>query len=186
MTVTPFSVSSTASASGISSTTTASTSSSTPACQNLYEIPIVEAACAVPYGGNHTDAMSACCKSADVVSYGNNCGLFCIAEDQTIKELEDCLFDEGVAYQSVFCNANLTATATNTDPSVPASASASVIVTGGSESDDASETGSGDDADPTDSDSAAPGLAPALGVTTTGVTIGALLLSALAFGAFQF
>ncbi|KAI1267802.1 hypothetical protein F5Y18DRAFT_271344 [Xylariaceae sp. FL1019] len=181
MDVTAFSVSTSA----VSSTTTAAMSSSAPSCQNLYEIPIVEAACAVPFGGNHTDAMSACCKSADVVSYSNDCGLFCIAEDQTIKDLQDCLFDEGVAYQSVFCNANLTATATNTEPSVPASASASVVATGGSESDDSSETGSGDDADTTNTDSAAPGLAPAFGVTTTGVTIGALLFSALAFGAFQ-
>ncbi|KAI3330143.1 hypothetical protein F4824DRAFT_348240 [Ustulina deusta] len=167
-----------------------SSSTATPACSNLYEIPISEPGCAVSFNSEHQDAMSACCKSAAVISYFNNCGLYCVAADQTIKELQDCLFGEKVAYQDVFCNAQNNATATNTNPDIPASASASVVA-GGDDDDDKDGGKTGDDGgndakpSPSDSGSPAPRLAPELGVSKTGLTIGALLFSAMAFGAFQ-
>lgn len=131
--------------------------------------------------------MSSCCKSADVISYYDDCGLFCVAADQTIKDLQDCLFDKKVAYQDVFCNANTTATATNTDPEIPATASASVVSDGDGNDDNNNndDNDDSDDAAPTDSGSAAPRLAPELSVSKAGLTIGALLFSAMAFGAFQ-
>ncbi|TGJ86600.1 hypothetical protein E0Z10_g2159 [Xylaria hypoxylon] len=170
-------------------TNSGSTPSSTaaPVCSNLYEIPTTEPGCAVSFNGQHQDAMSTCCKSAAVISYFNDCGLYCAASDQTIKELQDCLFGEKVAYQDVFCNAPNNATATNTDPDIPATASASVVAGGDSDDDnDGGKNGDDDnDAKPSDSGSAAPRLAPELNVSKAGLTIGALLFSAMAFGAFQ-
>ncbi|KAF2971779.1 hypothetical protein GQX73_g1831 [Xylaria multiplex] len=169
-------------------TSPGSTPSSTTAC-NLYEIPIADPGCAVSFNSQHKDAMSTCCKSAAVISYFSDCGLYCAAADQTIKELQDCLFNEKVAYQDVFCNAQNNATATNTNPDVPATASASVVA-GGDDDDKDGDKNGGDDDDndspsPSDSGSAAPRLAPELNVSKTGLTIGALLFSAMAFGAFQ-
>ncbi|GAW17586.1 hypothetical protein ANO14919_070450 [Xylariales sp. No.14919] len=174
-------MSSTTAAATITSSGSTPSSTTSPAC-NLYEIPITEPGCAVSFGSQHQDAMSACCKSAAVISYFNDCGLYCAAADQTIKELQDCLFGEKVAYQDVFCNAQNNATATNTDPELPATASASVVAGG----DDGDNKGDDDDKpSPSDSGSAAPRLAPELHVSKTGLTIGALLFSAMAFGAFQ-
>ncbi|RYC62621.1 hypothetical protein CHU98_g3583 [Xylaria longipes] len=172
-------------------TISSATPTATPACANLYEIPISEPGCAVSFAGaGHEDAMEACCKSADVVSYFNDCGLYCVAADQTIKELQDCLFGQKVAYQDVFCNAMNNATATNTDPDLPATASASVVAGGDDDGDDKNGDGKdGDDSDDGKDDgdkgSAAPRLAPEFGLSKTGLTVGALLVSAMAFGAVQ-
>lgn len=46
---------------------------------NVWEIPVEDASCGMPFGGNHTDIMSECCGKADVVSYRNDCGLYCLA-----------------------------------------------------------------------------------------------------------
>ncbi|KAI1364102.1 hypothetical protein F5Y08DRAFT_221831 [Xylaria arbuscula] len=178
----------------VSGTSSVSTPSATPSAScgsTLYQIPFSDAGCATPFSSDNQDALSSCCKSADVISYYDSCGLFCVAADQTVKDLQDCLFGEKVAYQDVFCNANTTATATNTDPDLPATATASVV-SGGDDDDDGDGDDSGDDGDddsddaaPSDSGSAAPRLAPEFGVSKTGLTIGALLFSAMAFGAFQ-
>ncbi|KAI0186259.1 hypothetical protein EV127DRAFT_439276 [Xylaria flabelliformis] len=173
----------------ISSSSSSPSATPTPACANLYEIPISEAGCAVSFAGaGHKDAMEACCKSADVVSYFNDCGLYCVAAGQTIKDLQDCLFDQKVAYQDVFCNANVNATATNTNPELPPTASASVVAgKGGDDSGNGTDSGSGSGSgdgnnDGGDGKSAATRLE---GFSKTGMTIGALLVSALAFGAVQ-
>ncbi|KAI0969592.1 hypothetical protein F4678DRAFT_165530 [Xylaria arbuscula] len=179
-------MSSTAAATVTSTGSTAS-ASATPACNNLYVIPVDDPGCAVPFSSDNKDSMSACCKSAAVISYSNDCGLYCAASDQTIKDLQDCLFGKKVAYQNVFCNANVNATATDANPSVPASASASVV-SGGDDNDNGgsgSDSSSGATASPSDSGSAAPRMAPEMGVSKAGLTIGALLFSAMAFGAFQ-
>ncbi|RYP65146.1 hypothetical protein DL770_009065 [Monosporascus sp. CRB-9-2] len=186
----------------VTTTTTGGTATQTGSCgANLYDIPTRDVACAVPFsaGGNdHTDIMIQCCGAADVVSYRGNCGLYCLAVDQTVAELTECLHDAGAAWGEVFCN-NDTATATATAPGdaeVPATASASVIATGDADSTDGgdgtgdgeSEDGNADNADAPDAEDspgAAPGLRPEFGVSTLGLTIGALLFSATAFGAFQ-
>ncbi|PSR80599.1 hypothetical protein BD289DRAFT_337547, partial [Coniella lustricola] len=97
-------------------TATSATASVTGCGSLLYEIPTQDAACAVPYGGNHTEIMSACCGPADVVSYENNCGLYCLAENQNVTSLTNCLTSNGAAYGQVFCNepGNATASATTT------------------------------------------------------------------------
>ncbi|KAI3321055.1 hypothetical protein HD806DRAFT_537713 [Xylariaceae sp. AK1471] len=182
-------MSSTAAATIPITSSSASVPSPTAVC-NPYQIPITDAACAVPFGSgsNHTDAMSHCCKSAEVVSYFNDCGLYCVAVDQTIGDLQKCLFGQGVMYQDVFCNAGVNATATNTRPDLPpASASASASVVANGNGNDGGESGSESGASPTPSKSgnAAAGLAPEMGFSTMGFMIGGLLFSAMAFGAFQ-
>ncbi|CAJ2503045.1 Uu.00g104390.m01.CDS01 [Anthostomella pinea] len=171
----------------MSSTTTAASATPSVACSsNLYDIPVTDAACAVAFGGNHTDVMSGCCKSADVVSYYDDCGLYCLAADQSVKALQDCLFAGGMAWQSVFCNAGVNATATATDASVPATAQASVVSSGDSSSSDGGDDGKGgSDSSPTSSEGAGPRLQPDFSVSKLGLTIGALLFSATALGAFQ-
>ncbi|KAL2882850.1 hypothetical protein SGCOL_001540 [Colletotrichum sp. CLE4] len=167
-----------------------SATSSTVCTASLYDTPEHDRVCAMPYGGNHTDIMSACCNDADVVSYYANCGLYCLALDQSVKDLQDCLFEQGAGYTDVFCrdngNVNASATATgNVDP--PASAQASVVASGGSGSGGSSSaSGSGSSSSSTSSaNAAAAGVRVPAGVNTLGLTIGALLLSAATFGALQ-
>ncbi|KAL2022595.1 hypothetical protein VTK56DRAFT_4939 [Thermocarpiscus australiensis] len=176
-----------------STAVSASASATSTSCTGnlLYDIPVQDASCAMPYGGNHTDIMAKCCGSADVVSYYNNCGLYCLAQGQTVAELTACLFKEGAASNEVFCRGNTTASATGTVTSLPATASASVVATGGSgtktsggTSGTASATGSG--ASSTTSHNAAPrSSVPSLGNGLTGLAIAALLISATAFGALN-
>ncbi|OBR10401.1 hypothetical protein CH63R_06093 [Colletotrichum higginsianum IMI 349063] len=176
--------------------TSAAAAPSTTACgSRLYDTPVQDRVCAMPYGGNHTDIMSACCRDADVVAYYDNCGLYCLALGQSIKDLQDCLFEQGAGYTDVFCrdngNVNASATATGNPDQPPASAQASVVASGGGGGDDkdggdntASGTGSG--ASSTSSpNAAAGGLHAPAGVSTLGLTVGALLLSAATFGALQ-
>lgn len=108
-------------------TSTVLHASSTPACSNLYDTPVDDAVCAMPNTGNYTKLMFSCCKEADVINYYNGCGLYCLATDQTVKELSDCLYGEGAAWEDVFCRGNESATATGTATGLSASASASVL-----------------------------------------------------------
>ncbi|KAH7151675.1 hypothetical protein B0J13DRAFT_546621 [Dactylonectria estremocensis] len=186
----------------VSSSAAASATAGGSCGATLYDIPIKDAACALSYSKNHTSILAACCGDANVVSYYNGCGLYCLAIDQTIAELTECLYDEGAASPDVFCNGNTTDTATATaDGRLAATASASVVVTAGSSSstgssddddnDNDSSSTSGSDATSTDkssatnSDNAAPGFHPQSSVSTLGLAISALLFSATAIGAFQ-
>ncbi|RYO89559.1 hypothetical protein DL766_007745 [Monosporascus sp. MC13-8B] len=178
----------------VTATTTGGTATQTNGCgASLFDIPTRDFACAVPFsvgGEDNTDIMARCCGAADVVSYRGDCGLYCLAVDQSVTELTKCLHDAGAAWGDVFCNGNGTATATAPgEADVPATASASVVATGGADGGNG-EAGDGnaDDTDAPgaeDSPGAAPGLRPEFGVSTLGLTIGALLFSATAFGAFQ-
>ncbi|KDN67733.1 hypothetical protein CSUB01_06729 [Colletotrichum sublineola] len=165
--------------------------SSTPVCtSNLYDTPSQDRVCAMPLAGNHTAIMSACCRDADVVSYYDGCGIYCLALGQSVRDLQDCLFDQGAGYTAVFCrdngDVNASATATGNVPP-PASAQASVVASGGAgDDDDDGKSPSGSGASSTSSPNAAPAALHAPGgVSTLGLTIGALLLSAATFGALQ-
>ncbi|OTB07265.1 hypothetical protein M426DRAFT_318287 [Hypoxylon sp. CI-4A] len=175
--------------SSVTVTSSAASASSTANCgAQLYNIPVQDPAVGIPTGGNHTDIMSQCCGDADVISYYDNCGLYCLAEGQSVNDVVDCLYSKGAAYQEVFYRGNISATATVTGTALPTSAGASVVATGGSDS-KSTGTASGSDstASPTDAEgAAAAGLRPEFGsVSTMGLTIGALLFSAMTFGAFQ-
>ncbi|XDG01346.1 hypothetical protein ABKA04_000961 [Annulohypoxylon sp. FPYF3050] len=167
-------------------TSSAASASSTDCGANLYNIPVQDPSVGIRAGGNHTDIMSACCKSADVISYYSGCGLYCLAEGQSVNDIINCAYDKGAPYQDVFYRGNVNATATVTDSALPTSADASVVVTGGS----TKATGTGSDTDSSATSTSSPGAAanvrPEIGtLSTMGLTIGALLLSATAFGAFQ-
>jgi hypothetical protein len=173
------------------STTASTTSSVASSCPNLNDPPVRDAACAIPYSDDNIKHMSDCCEDADVVAYYDNCGLYCRAEGQNIRDLTNCLYEKKVPYQNVFCRgpANATASESGT-PTFAPSASASVIVEGDDDKDDddnnggngngsGNGNGNGDNNDNDDSAASRPGMG------VMGVTIGALVFSALFGGALQ-
>lgn len=177
----------------MSTTTSASVASApTNGCAaNLYDTPVHDAVCALPYSKANIKIMEACCGDTDIVSYYDNCGLYCLAIDQTVGELSKCFIKEGAADSAPFCRGNTTATATATSHKIAATADATVI-NAKSTGTDASESGSSSSgtsssgsSKSTSSDSAAPGVKAQPVVSTLGLALGALLFSATAFGAFQ-
>lgn len=143
----------------------------------LYDIPTQDASCALPYGSNHTDIMSACCQSADVVAYQDNCGLYCLAEGQSVSDLASCFQERGALPQDVFCRGVGNATATGSGDAPLASgasvvsASASASATAGRNS--SSESGSTN------------GAAGKGGLGVGGLAVTVLVFSSVMFGALQ-
>lgn len=166
----------------------ASASPSSTCTVSLYEIPTSDAACAMPYGSNHTSIMTACCKGAAVVSYYNDCGLYCLAQGQDVAQLTSCLYQGGAAWQDVFCEGNSTATATQTGTGTLAtSAGASVVATGGSVKGLASGTltGSSSLASSTVSQhSAASGRGSTSGKRKAWLAVGSVLIVSICIGIF--
>ncbi|KAJ4416171.1 hypothetical protein N0V82_006931 [Gnomoniopsis sp. IMI 355080] len=159
-----------------SSSASASATATIAQCgATLYDIPVSDAACAVAFGGNHTDVMSDCCKSADVVSYADDCGLYCLAQDQTVDDLLNCMYSQGIGYSDAFCNGTANATATGTGSGSLASG-ASVVA---SASAGTKTSGSGS----TSSETAASGASRAVRLTMSGGVISALLLTGVLAGA---
>ncbi|KKK25051.1 hypothetical protein P175DRAFT_0502442 [Aspergillus ochraceoroseus IBT 24754] len=95
-------------------TTTTTTAASSTCTGNIWVLPTQDAACAVPASGNYSDIMKKCCSSAEVRSYDNDCGLYCLAQGQTVSSLLSCIQDNGATAGEFFCNANMSATATAT------------------------------------------------------------------------
>ncbi|RAL11834.1 uncharacterized protein BO97DRAFT_405878 [Aspergillus homomorphus CBS 101889] len=93
------------------STTTATAAAAATCTGSIYVLPIQDAACALPNTGNFSSIMDKCCTPASVTKYNNDCGLYCLAQGQTVKELLGCLQDNGAVTQA-FCSANLNASAT--------------------------------------------------------------------------
>ncbi|KAI1085543.1 hypothetical protein F5B20DRAFT_518774 [Whalleya microplaca] len=183
----------------VDTTTTASTSSSTTSSSHwsyptsgcaarLYDIPTQDAACAIRWGGNHTELMDACCGRADVVGYYDSCGLYCLAVGQPVSSIIECLFAHGSGYNDVFCRGDVTATATAPNAALPTNVAISVVVSKNS----AREThvpDAGGDESPEGKGGAEGAAAPALraggSVTTMGLVIGGLLLGATNFALFR-
>ncbi|KAM5376241.1 hypothetical protein ACJZ2D_005612 [Fusarium nematophilum] len=157
------------------SSTVSAPATATTACTNLYDTPNQDATCAMPFKDSYIDIMKACCGDAKVVSYYNDCGLYCVALDQTVADLEKCLLGKEPLPQDVFCSGKNTSSLTS-DPAVPATAQATT--SGTSTGTAAASTG-------TNTDNAAPGVVPQSSVSTLGLAIGALLFSSMALGAFQ-
>jgi hypothetical protein len=165
------------------STSGAASATNTCAGPSLYDIPVSDKACAVPAGGNHTEVMSQCCKGADIVSYNDGCGLYCLAIGQPVEDITNCLFSNGIPYQDGFCNGKGNDTASATENTSPTATGASVVSEGAAGA-SASRTGSGASSSSTGgSDSSA--AAPVRGISALGVTISGLLLSSLMLGAMQ-
>ncbi|KAJ5798471.1 uncharacterized protein N7503_007767 [Penicillium pulvis] len=97
----------------MSTTTTSSVASATTACTgNVYQLPTTDAACAAVISGNMTSVFDTCCKGNNPVKYDNDCGIYCLAQEQTVEKLLDCIQTTGNNYRDVFCNDSLNATAT--------------------------------------------------------------------------
>lgn len=96
----------------IATATTSGSSAPTPSlCGAItYDIPVKEAACAIP-GTSKKDSMKKCCKT-EVETYDNDCAMYCLVADQLVKDLVNCLTDEGIKDGQVFCNEDMTATGT--------------------------------------------------------------------------
>lgn len=192
----------------MTSTVSSAAAATSTTCPGLYILPTYNANCAMPYGGNHTDIMTTCCGSAQVVSYHDNCGLYCLAVDQTIQDLVLCLYANGAKYSEVFCSNDNNATASGDISSIPTGYDASVVVgthtgiitthtgtitthtgtgtaatatTGTAKSDSTKTASSGTST----SKSAASETRPQAMVNKLGLAIGALLVSAVAFGVQQ-
>lgn len=177
-------------------TTTTTVTQPTPTnnvCPNVRDLPIDDAACGVAYSDDNVDRMKSCCKDADVLSYYDECGLYCLAEDQTIGELFKCIQgDMGDDFVDVFCSRPETATASGGEEPRE-SADVTKVAGGGSNDDDDNDNDDNDDDndnnddnndDEDDDDSAAVGLVPHSGITLVGVALSTLLFSAAAIGAF--
>lgn len=65
------------------------TTSSTTCAANLYDTPVRDIACAMPYSDDNIDRLKKCCKGADIISYYDDCGLYCLALEQSAEELTD-------------------------------------------------------------------------------------------------
>ncbi|CAH0056405.1 unnamed protein product [Clonostachys solani] len=166
----------------MSSTTAVSTSSaaapSTSAvCANIWQTPNEDKNCAMPRTDKNVDYMKKCCKSAQIVSYYNDCGVYCLAVDQTIEDLIDCLKGEGAGDTDVFCRGvgNDTASATDVgslDPTITAS-----IIAGAT-----SSSSSGKDDNNSDNKEDDKGAAVKGTVSMLGLAIGTLLISAFTIG----
>ncbi|PWY66789.1 hypothetical protein BO94DRAFT_561263 [Aspergillus sclerotioniger CBS 115572] len=95
------------------SLTTTSSPTTTTNCTtaNIYILPIQDAACALPNTGNASSIMSKCCSPASPTTYDNDCGIYCLAQDQSVRDLLNCIQSNG-AVTEPFCSGNMSATAT--------------------------------------------------------------------------
>ncbi|EXL54298.1 hypothetical protein FOCG_07369 [Fusarium oxysporum f. sp. radicis-lycopersici 26381] len=173
------------------SKTSTSTAASQTACADIYNTPNQDNVCAMFRKDNHTDIMQACCGEAKIISYSGDCGLYCVALDQTIDQLSKCLYDHGAPDEKgVWCSGNSKTTKTK-DANIPATARATVI----SDDDDEKDKDKGDDkststgtassSKSSETSNAAANTSPQFVTTTLGLTIGALVLSSMAIGAFE-
>lgn len=97
-------------------TTSAATTSATCKPASINILPTNDAACAFPAtASNATDIADKCCSPATVHHYADDCGLYCLAQDQDLGDLLNCLTSNGVRHGQVICNDRLNATATGTD-----------------------------------------------------------------------
>ncbi|KAJ5152697.1 uncharacterized protein N7482_009175 [Penicillium canariense] len=117
--------------------TKATTTAASTACiGNIYELPnVTDAACGGPVTGNMTSAFDSCCKGNSPVQYDNDCGIYCLAQEQTVGELTTCL-EQKSGTNSIFCNQRSNATAT-------AAATTKATSTGTSTSTGSAHTSSG-------------------------------------------
>jgi hypothetical protein len=175
-----------------SSVSSASAASSSTACAaQLYNQPNQDNTCAMPYTKDHISIMEKCCGDAQIVSYYDNCGIYCVAIDQSTDALSKCLFKEGAGDADVFCSGSKKVTKTE-DAKVPATAQASVVSSKDDDDKDdddessstgtSTATGTASSADSSSTETDAPSSAAKSGISTMGVAIGALLFSSFAFG----
>ncbi|KAL5340927.1 hypothetical protein BJX70DRAFT_396309 [Aspergillus crustosus] len=158
----------------------ATTTSSAPSAScsggvSSWILPVQDAACAlVNSGGNSSTILDRCCADADVESFNDDCGLYCLAQGQNVGDLLSCIEDGGATPGQFFCSGNMTATATAPAPSA----------TGDNDNDD--DNDDDDDASPTsDAEDGGPtGAAVRLNqpVSKTGLGVLAMLFASAFLG----
>ncbi|OKL62229.1 hypothetical protein UA08_02238 [Talaromyces atroroseus] len=156
----------------LTSTATTTSASTTSSCTPVWTIPTTDAACGIHPSGNASEVMTQCCGVASVVSYNNGCSEYCLAQDQNVGDLVNCLYKNGLDWNSVYCNDASNATATAAVSSASSTGTSSGTGT-------ASSTGSS--ASSTSSTGAA---APIAKVSTGGVGVLALLFCSAFIGTF--
>ncbi|KAJ4246290.1 hypothetical protein NW762_013641 [Fusarium torreyae] len=176
------------------SKTTSSVAATQTACHNIYDTPNQDNVCAMYRKDNHTDIMRECCGDAKIITYSGDCGIYCVAVDQTIDKLSKCLYDHGAPDdKGVWCSGNSKTTKTQ-DAKIPASAKASALSKDDDKDDDKDDKDKDDDDKETSTASsskssetgnAAVGVIPQASISTLGLAIGALLFSSMAIGAFE-
>ncbi|KAJ0422657.1 hypothetical protein BJY00DRAFT_311024 [Aspergillus carlsbadensis] len=159
----------------MSSTTTSSAPAAT--CSggvSAWILPVQDAACGLPNSGNSSDIMDKCCGVADVDTFNDDCGLYCLAQGQNVGDLLSCIEDAGATPGQFFCSGNQSATATAPVPSS----------TGGSDDDDddsdPSSTSDSDEAEPSETDNA--GVRLGQPVSKTGLGVLAMLFCSALLG----
>ncbi|KAM0544536.1 hypothetical protein ACHAPJ_011753 [Fusarium lateritium] len=176
------------------SKTTSSVAATKTACAGIYDTPNQDSVCAMYRKDNHTDIMRECCGDAKIINYDDDCGIYCVALDQTIDQLSKCLYDHGATDEKgVWCSGNPKTTKTQ-DAKVPASAKASALSKDDDKDDDKDKDKDKDDDDKetstasssksSETGNAAVGVIPQTSISTLGLAIGALLFSSMAIGAF--
>ncbi|KAE8376122.1 hypothetical protein BDV26DRAFT_294354 [Aspergillus bertholletiae] len=136
----------------MSTTTTSVAATATATCDSVtyWQLPIDDAACALPKTGNYSDIMDKCCSPAKVTEFDNGCGLYCLAQGQSIGDLKDCMRQNGAKDgREFYCKGKDNATATASAPS-------------SSKTGDKTGTATGSGASSTSSDSAAYAIQPAV------------------------
>ncbi|KAF9883907.1 hypothetical protein FE257_002650 [Aspergillus nanangensis] len=123
------------------STTSTTTTAAATCTGNRWVLPIQDAACGLPKTGNYTDVMDKCCSPAKVTKYDDDCGVYCLAQDQSVKDLLDCITSNAgpTVHGDVFCSGNMSATATAAVPSKTGDKTGTATNTG------AQATSTGDD-----------------------------------------
>ncbi|KAJ5720691.1 uncharacterized protein N7483_008625 [Penicillium malachiteum] len=162
------------------STATTTAASATSSCYNkLYDIPVHDAACAMPMKSNYSSIMSSCCDEASVVEY-DNCDYYCLAQGQTVGDLAECLIKASEPGE-VWCNTNANATATAT-----ATATGTGVVTLGATVTDADSTGSATSsgATSTSTSNAAPAVLAPRPLSKSAIGVVGLLFIGSAAGLF--
>jgi hypothetical protein len=97
----------------MTSTTTSTMSTSTSTCgATVYQLPVTDAACGAKLSGNMSTVFDTCCKGDSPVKYDDDCGIYCLAQEQTVQELSDCIMSKANNYRDVFCEGKQNATAT--------------------------------------------------------------------------
>lgn len=144
----------------------------------LYDTPVDDIACAMAHSDKNVDLMSKCCKDADVISYYDKCGVYCLALGQSAKDLTDCLHEAGAEYGQVFCRDDdgkkESSTATGAKPKETADTSV--------EKEGKDGGGEDGDKDGDDDEEGAAAIARPQHTTLAGVVVGTLLFTATAFG----
>lgn len=159
----------------MTTTTTAALAQAT-ACEDVYQLPTTDAACGASLHGNMGAVFDECCKGNGPVTYDHHCGIYCLAQGQTVHELSTCLMSNSHNYGGIFCNDAENATASTPATTTNAQATAATATLTGAAASSASAAAEGE--------SNAAAVLPRAPVSKAGLGAIAVLFSSVILGAF--